>query len=400
MNAEPLSPSSRIRSTRPLSSLAVRSRGSVDPKKFPNEEFELFSIPAYDAGQPEQLLGSQIGSSKISVEPGDVLISKIVPHIQRVWIVPKKNRKRQIASGEWIAFRGEDVVPAFLRHMLLTKNFHEQFMQTVAGMGGSLLRARPSEVARIEIPIPVSVSEQRRISSILDKADDIRRKRGQVLTLAEVLLKSTFFEMFGTIDAPTRPLSDVVAKGTIVTYGIVQAGPEYPGGVPYIRTGDIKNGQIALAGLRHTSPAIASKFRRSTVRSGEIVMSIRATVGTTAVVPEELDGANLTQGTARISPGDEVTPEYLLNFLRSTRCQNWIQEQVKGATFSEITLTRLRELEIPLPPIEAQRQFSKICAVIRQLCEKASVELDDAEQLFASLSQSAFSGELWETACD
>ncbi|MEW8195892.1 MAG: hypothetical protein AB2793_19430, partial [Candidatus Thiodiazotropha sp.] len=109
------------KSLQPLSNFAVRRRGSVDPKKFPEEEFELFSIPAYDAGVPEQLRGAEIGSTKKVVKPGDVLISRIVPHIKRVWVVPEANGKRQIASGEWIVFRGEDIVPEFLRHMLLAK---------------------------------------------------------------------------------------------------------------------------------------------------------------------------------------------------------------------------------------------------------------------------------------
>lgn len=66
--------------------MAVRT-GSVDPAKFPDETFELHSIPAFDAGKPEIVTGSQIGSSKQNVQPNDVMISKIVPHIRRAAIV-------------------------------------------------------------------------------------------------------------------------------------------------------------------------------------------------------------------------------------------------------------------------------------------------------------------------
>jgi type I restriction enzyme, S subunit len=68
--------------------------------------------------------------------------------------------------------------------MLLAKPFHQQFMQTVAGVGGSLLRARPIDVERIEIPVPDFESEQIRIAAILDKAEDIRRKREVTLASA------------------------------------------------------------------------------------------------------------------------------------------------------------------------------------------------------------------------
>ena len=64
--------------------------GSVDPSKFPGEVFDLYSIPAFDSRQPEVVAGKLIGSTKQIVEPGDVLLSKIVPHIRRSWVVGEK----------------------------------------------------------------------------------------------------------------------------------------------------------------------------------------------------------------------------------------------------------------------------------------------------------------------
>ncbi len=106
---------------KPLGEFAVARGGSVDPSKFKNETFELLSIPAFDAGTPDICMGAEIGSSKKCVEPNDVLISKIVPHIRRCWIVPPKTEHRQIASGEWIQFRTEKLMPEFLRHFLISE---------------------------------------------------------------------------------------------------------------------------------------------------------------------------------------------------------------------------------------------------------------------------------------
>ena len=66
-----------------------------------------------------------------------------------------------------------------------------------------------------------------------------------------------------------------------------------------------------MSQLRRTNPQIAAKFDRSKVDADDIVMSIRATVGTTALVPNSIHGANLTQGTAKISPGDRTDRFYL-----------------------------------------------------------------------------------------
>lgn len=254
------------------------------------------------------------------------------------------------------------------------------------------------EVRRCSIPVP-PLSEQRRIAAILDQADAIRAKRHEALVQLDSLTQSIFIEMFGDprghiASGTGRVLADVVAPDRIVTYGIVQAGPEHSGGIPYIKTGDIKNGLIVEGQLARTSPEIAAAYARSALKPSDIVMSIRATVGTTALVPKSLDGANLTQGTARISPGAGTNAMYLLNYLRTDAAQAWIQSQVKGATFREITLGKLRQLPVLLPPIEQQQSFAARVEAVESLKATHRAALAEADALFASLQHRAFAGQL------
>lgn len=254
------------------------------------------------------------------------------------------------------------------------------------------------EVRRCVVPLP-PLAEQRRIAAILDEANGLRATRREAIAKYDHLLQSVFLEMFGDPMSnpkgwPVKTLAETVNDGTIVTYGIVQAGEEYPGGVPYVRTGDIVGGQIKIDGLRRTNPALASKFGRSRVDAGDIVMSIRATVGTTALVPDTLAGANLTQGTARIAVGEKVDQSFALHHLRSAGTQAWIQKQVKGATFREITLSRLRELPMMNPPCVQQKQFGVICQQIVQARSAANASLEGLERLFSSVQQRAFAGDL------
>jgi type I restriction enzyme S subunit len=149
-----------------------------------------------------------------------------------------------------------------------------------------------------------------------------------------------------------------------ITYGIVQAGPHVPGGVPYIRTGDMRGEELVRDGMLCTSPEIASHFRRSEVRTGEIVCAIRATIGKVLLVPETLDGANLTQGTARVSPNSSTDAHFLLWSMRNYWTQQQIRLRSKGTTFAEITLTDLRNVPVVMPgDVEEQCQ---IAAVIDQ----------------------------------
>lgn len=341
----------------------------------------------------ETITDAGLSSSSAKLLPAGTLLLSIFATIGRTAVLGIDAATNQAIAG--LKVRDSSVVD---RHYL--RRYLEYASEGLANQGRGVAQANInlSILRSHKVPLP-PIEDQRRIAAVLDAAEAPRAKRRQTLTKLDSLTQAIFVDMFGDAVSgdsgwPVESLADVVAEGTTVTYGIVQAGEEYPGGVPYIRTGDIVDGRIRIDGLRRTDPAIADKFPRSCVRAGEIVMSIRATVGTTAIVPVSLDGSNLTQGTARISPGESVDGTYLLEYLRSDVSQRWIQRQVKGATFREITLGRLREMPVLLPPLRLQQEFAESCQQTGQLrtaLEESRVQL---EELFACLQQRAFRGEL------
>lgn len=125
-----------------------------------NDTVQLWSIPAYDAGAPVITSRANIGSSKKLVQEGDVLLSKIVPHIKRAWVVSHSDLM-QVASTEWLVFHSDDYVGDFLTNLLKSPYFNGALMQTVSGMG-SLKRASPKKLYETFIPLP-PLAEQRRI---------------------------------------------------------------------------------------------------------------------------------------------------------------------------------------------------------------------------------------------
>jgi type I restriction enzyme S subunit len=190
------------------------------------------------------------------------------------------------------------------------------------------------------------------------------------------------------------PLDSLVAQDTTITYGIVQAGPHVPGGIPYIRTGDVKPSGIDLLALGRTAPEIAAHFKRSEVRQGDLVFCIRASVGAVALVSPELDGANLTQGTARIAPGPRLSSHFLLWALRSVAVQKWIALQCKGSTFREITLAKLRQTPIPLPSREEQGAITRALQAVDSRESGETIFRSQLMAVKAALAQNLLSGEL------
>jgi type I restriction enzyme, S subunit len=302
-------------------------------------------------------------------------------------------------EGKFNAYQRTYVIESLDESKLLPKYLYLFLDKYVAklreqAIGGVIKYIKIGNLTEAKIPLP-PLAEQKRIAAILDKAAEIKTKREQGIAKLDELVESTFIEMFGDsvdlIDNAKFPqLSSVVADGKIVTYGIVQAGPHIDDGVPYIKTGDIKNGKIIEDRLSKTSLEIANSYARSSIATNDIVMSIRATVGTTALVPSTLNGANLTQGTARISAGKSLLPKYLISYLRTSVVQKWIQRHVKGATFREITLSKLRELPVYVPNIEEQQKFEAVFNAIelkRKLLITSNLNIDN---LIASLQHQAF----------
>jgi type I restriction enzyme, S subunit len=382
----------------PVGDFAVKSRGSVDPSRHVDEIFELFSIPAYDQRQPEILPGAAIGSSKKIVVPGDVLISRIVPHIQRVWVVGPSRGYRQIASGEWIVFGNSKIEPNYLRHMLLSTPFHEQFMQTVAGMGGSLMRARPSEVERIRIPIPATMAEQHRIAVILDKADTVRRKRERALALAEDLLRSAFLEMFG--DPGLNPKGwdqEPLSSQADVKIGFPFKSAEYAElGVRLCRGANTLPDRLDWSDTRFWPPSDAARFAEYALETGDIILALdRPWISSGLKVAEVVQGdlpALLVQRVARIRSPLISNNAFIFQCLRHPSFWNYCNPT--ETTIPHISPVELKNFPMIKPPQHLLEKFGAIAAKqygVRRRIEDGAL---DATELFHSLSQRAFRGEL------
>jgi type I restriction enzyme S subunit len=125
------------------------------------------------------------------------------------------------------------------------------------------------------------------------------------------LESSAFPTGWGLVD-----LRELVDPARPITYGILKPGPEIADGVRYVRVADFPNDRLNLASVRRTSPKIDKQFARSRLRPGDLLLSIRGTVGRLIVVPEELDAANITQDSARLAIQTRVESRYVLWFLR------------------------------------------------------------------------------------
>ena len=257
------------------------------------------------------------------------------------------------------------------------------------GQGGAQPNISQALIKEHKIPLP-PLPEQTRIAAILDQADKIRQKRRCAAALADGFLRSVFLEMFG--DPVSNPKGWEVRKFEEV--GSLDRGkskhrprndPKLLGGNhPLIQTGDVANcnGYIKTYTATYSDLGLAQSKKW---QSGTLCITIAANIAKTGILTFD---ACFPDSVVGFLPNAQVTTEYVrfwLSFL-----QKILEDKAPESAQKNINLAILKSLEIPVPDIEKQRLFSKICADYYVISDKLELQASQADMLFQSLSQQFF----------
>lgn len=263
-------------------------------------------------------------------------------------------------------------------------------------------KAHPSVIRRLyrDIPIP-PLSEQKRIADILDRADALREMREQSIAKHDELLQSVFLDMFG--DPVTNPKGwDVQRIGD--TECVVQIGPfgsllhraDYiSGGVPLVNPMHIVDGRIVSGNDYTVSEEKASSLRNYRMQRDDVVMGRRGEMGRCAVVQENDAGMLCGTGSLFIRPSmEQFRPRFLFMLFSSASMKQQLEGLSQGVTMANLNRTMIADLSIPMPPLEHQQQFEACIDSIeaQRICCQESEKI--LHELFLSLQQKAFKGEL------
>lgn len=331
----------------PLARFMKEGVKTVDPRNAPDEIFELWSIPAFDAGKPELLRGNEIGSQKKVVFPGDVLLSRIIPHIRRSWVVQENSDgRRQIGSTEWIVFSGEEIVPEFLRQLLVSDLFHTSFMQTITGVGGSLSRANPKAVGEIKVPLPPLAIQQEIVAEIESYQKVIDGAR-QVIDNYRPRINVQ----------PKWPLTDLEGVANFISGGTPSKACEtyWAGSIPWVSAKDMKADVLVDAAL-HVSEEAVSETATKLAPTGALLILVRG-MGLANGIPicELARPCAFNQDVKAILSKDGIDPTYLRLILKQEEDQ--LRRGLETAAHGTLKINSddLRRVRFPLPDLVTQR---------------------------------------------
>lgn len=332
-----------------------------------------------------------------SVRPGDVLFNATnSPELVGKSALIGMLDEPAVFSNHFLRLRtrSDQLNPGYLAHYLRRQFSLGVFIAMAKAWVNQATIGR-DRIEDLRIPLP-TLSEQRRIATILDHADALRAKRRQVLAHLDSLKQSIFQDMFGDELAERHRLDQIADVASGITKG--RKTNEETESVPYLAVSNVQAGFLSLDSVKEI-PATASERARYALRDGDLVLTEggdpdklgRGTVWR-AQIPLCLHQNHIF----RVRPDtQQVLPDYLSACLASTKARTYFLQSAKQTTgIASINMTQLRAAPVAVPPMEAQQCFIQRSAAVIAATSAASRALAADNGLFALLQARAFSGRL------
>lgn len=436
-----------------LGDVTAPSAEKVEPSGCPDALYlSLEHIGAHTASIVGVGSASEVTSTKTVFRRGDVLYGKLRPYLNKV-CVPDFDG---ICSTDILVFpRTEHLDSRYLMRCLMTSQVVDYAHHHSTGV--QLPRVGWTEMAALELPLPPLAEQHRiveKIDGLLSRAsatgtrlarvkEMVKRFRQSVLAAAcsgrltadwrelhpetepvSALLdriraerkaalgkKYREPEELDTESLPELPegwewstLECLTPGDRPICYGILMPKTDVPDGVPYVRVKDIRGDKIDLSGIQRTSHEIAAAYARSVLWAGDVLVAIRGTYGRVAVVPPELQGGNITQDSARITPALGIDGAYLASVLRTESSQAYFREVARGVAVKGVNIGDLRLLPIPVPPTSEQQEIVRRADALLALADaidtRVSLASVRSDKLTQAVLAKALRGELVPTEAE
>ncbi len=296
----------------------------------------------------------------------------------------------------------EAVCEKYLLHYLISLN--KYFKQI--GSGSAVPQLTAKQLEDLKIPLP-PLEEQKRITAILDKAEALCRKREKAIALTDNLLRSIFLDMFGDPVANPKDwkveqlknLSTKISSGSTPVGGSKVYVEE---GTPFLRSQNVWRRRLELDDVVYIDEVTHRKMNKTSLKNKDILITKtgrinteNSSLGRAAMFLGEDGSANINGHVYLIRPKPEAINEFILYIITTKEYRDYIRSVcVGGIDKRQINKLHLEQFPIIAPPVEAQQQFIEYIQAIEKQKETLNRQLELANNMFSSLTQQAFNGEL------
>ncbi|MEX0981061.1 MAG: restriction endonuclease subunit S [Bacteroidales bacterium] len=279
----------------------------------------------------------------------------------------------------------------YLKYYLNRTNLNKYITGSTRG------KLNKSSLNEIKIPLP-PLSTQQQIARILDQADALRKKTQQVIDLYDQLAQSIFLDMFGDPVRNPKGFSKGVIRDLVseVKYG-TSSKSDSEGDYAYLRMNNITySGHMNFTDLKYIC-LDQKELSKYSVKKGDLLFNrtnSKELVGKTAVYNRD-DMMVIAGYIIRVRMNESGNPHYVWGYLNSRHGKLVLKNMCKNIVgMANINAQELQDIKILIPPITLQNQFAEKISLIEKQKELAKQSLQESENLFNSLLQKAFKGEL------
>ncbi|MBK8814868.1 MAG: restriction endonuclease subunit S [Methylococcaceae bacterium] len=255
---------------------------------------------------------------------------------------------------------------------------------------------RISDIEEFSIPLP-TLPEQKRIAAILDKADELKRKREAAIAKLDQLAQSIFVEMFGNVALNDKSweIKALENISTKITDGEHQTPRRTDSGIKLLSARNVQDGYLSFKDVDYIDDEEYKKIsKRCNPERNDILISCSGSIGRVSIVNTD-EPLALVRSAALVKPNSAlVKPKYLEGFLRTPFMRDTMIKKAHSSSQANLFQGPLRTLRIAIPPIPLQEEFINRISKLEKLKVDNTAALAKQNNLFTSLQHQAFAGHL------
>ena len=380
----------------PIRDLVKKTR-HLDPKKLGKDSFTYVDISSVDKDtkkitEPQTLLvGDAPSRARKEIKVNDVLVATVRPNLNGVAIVPAQY-DNQIASTGFCVLRSdtEQLDPNYLFYFTQTETFISNLTELSTGAGYPAVS--DEDILDTRIPLP-TLTEQKRIASLLARADRLRQLRRTAHDLGDALLQSVFLEMFGHVRVNDKKWELARFEDVCETrLGKMLDDKKQTGKNkrPYLRNFNVRWHSLDLSDIAEMD--FDEKDRKEFgLQYGDVLICEGGEVGRAAIWRNEMEECYFQKALHRARPNSKLAnPEYIVHLLWWMAQSGGLVDSTSQVTFAHLTGEKLKELVIPVPPLSLQEEFAGVVARVESLRGRMGESTRQVDGLFESLLAEAF----------
>lgn len=342
-----------------------------------------------------QLMDAKIAPSRAKqlVQSGDILVSTVRPNLNAVAIINQESAHLLVASTGYCILRcNKEINSRYVFYFCQSPYFIGQM--TLQASGASYPAVTSSIVKKTLIPF-YSIERQNYIVSVLDKLTTLISLRKQQLTKLDELVKARFVEMFGDPIENTHKwniykLIDICVK---LTDGTHFSPESYKSGdYRYVTAKNIRIGGFDFTNITYVTQQIHnSVYTRCNPEYGDVLYIKDGVTTGIAIVNSLHEPFTMLSSVALLKHNRNlINGEYLCALLNNQNMYRFIRSNMGGAAITRLTISKLNEIKIPVPPLNLQNNFASFITEINKSKLTIQFSLDKMELLKKMLMQKFF----------